>query len=292
MMAVTKRGVQDAAVLPAGVGGVAPASRVGGMALMNGLILVSERHWAAAIRDVDGGITTASGRKLRIPVGGRDVSGGGGIPLVRGLARMAESLLVLAEVKMKLPGAESPLQGKRVMAALAASAGATSLVKTVARRSAIAQEVGSALAAFVPAVLAVKNSPIAGYHGAEHKIIGGMEADPAQSGMEAAKEHDRCGSNLIGPYLLATVAINLLARGRSGKKSPVASALAGAAGLGVALEVLRWTTTHGDSLLARVLLLPGRVVQKSLTTREPSDDQLEVARRALEELLQLEGAAV
>ena len=106
----------------------------------------------------------------------------------------------------------------------------------------------------------------------------------------AAKEHDRCGSNLVGPYLLATIATNLIARGRSGRKSPVASAAAGAATLGNALQALRWANKQADSVLARLLLSPGRAIQKRLTTTEPTPEQLEVGERALAELLRLERA--
>jgi hypothetical protein len=283
---------------------------MGGIALANGLILVSERYWAASIREPGGDIVTASGRKVRVPVGGREevkagrrvcagarasragtgVNWGGGVPLLRGLGRFAESLVVLAQVKMRLPAAQLPLQGGRVLAALVASFGAGEVVKAVAPKSALVQEAGGALAAFIPAVLAVKDTSISGYHGAEHKVIGGLEA--ASAAKDAAKEHDRCGSNLIGPYLLATVATNLLARGRKGAKSPAASALAGAASLGIALEALRWATTHGDTVLGRLLLMPGRAVQRRLTTSEPTPEQLEVGQAALKELLRLEGAGV
>ena len=40
--------------------------RMGGIALRNGVVLVSERHWAAAVRDAGGGISVASGRKPRL----------------------------------------------------------------------------------------------------------------------------------------------------------------------------------------------------------------------------------
>jgi uncharacterized protein YqhQ len=312
-----------------------PASRMGGIALKNGLIVVSERHWAAAIREAGGDISVASGKKPRLPVGGGRADGPQGVPLLRGLGRFGESLLVLAVAKSRLPGAELPLQGGRVAAALAGSVAAASAVKRLAPKSALVQEAGSALATFIPAILALKNSPISGYHGAEHKVIGGREAalrdvarglagwalpgaadsgatEPvadsiagstaAQAGAThagaaharasaASKEHDRCGSNLVGPYLLATVATNLVARGRSGKKSPAASAVAGAVSLGIALEALRWATNNGDSLLARLMLLPGRAIQKRLTTTEPTADQLEVGERAMAELLRLEKAA-
>jgi hypothetical protein len=248
-------------------------------------------------------------------------------------------LLVLAQAKMNLPGAELPLEGGRIVAALGAALGANAAVRVLAPKSPFAQEVGGALAAFIPAVVALKNSPISGYHGAEHKVIGGREAlarmksvasaagsaaatlrdssdgatsrgsratasgaaaqraaarataERAAASGSASKEHDRCGTNLVGPYLLATVATNLLARGRSGRKSPAASAVAGAASLGLAIEALRWATTHGDNIVARIMLAPGRLLQKQLTTSEPTAEQLEVGERAMEELLRLEGAA-
>jgi hypothetical protein len=332
--------------------------RMGGIALKNGLVLLSESNWAAAIRESSGEISVVSGRKPRL-VGSRTRTGRGatsttgadagqgmaagtaagagvdagaeGIPLLRGLGRLGETLLVLAQVKARLPRAELPLESGRVLAALAGSVAANSAVKAFAPKSAFIQEAGGALAAFVPAVLALKGSSITGYHGAEHKVIGGRElaaaarvapegaptragGAPERTGADgggaggagppcagpraragaakvATKEHDRCGSNLVGPYLLATVATNLLARGRSGVKSPAAAAVAGAVSLGVALEALRWAGKNGDSVLARLMLLPGRTIQKHLTTTEPSADQLEVGERALAELLRLEGVS-
>ncbi len=47
------------------------------MALRNGLALVSERHWAAAIREADGTISVASGKKVRIPGSGDGLRGPG-----------------------------------------------------------------------------------------------------------------------------------------------------------------------------------------------------------------------
>ena len=304
------------------------APRMGGIALKNGLILVTERHWAAAIRQPDGSIDTASGDKMRLPGSGESGEAGGdaassrvarahrragarpsGIPILRGLERFGETLLVLGLVKKRLPHAQLPLEGGRVALALAGSLVATRAVRAAAPKSALVEEVGTALAGFLPAVLALKGSAISGYHGAEHKVIGGREtalraatsegatlAEAERSvvagdSASASKEHDRCGSNLVGPYLLATIATNLLARGRSGVKSPAASAAAGAASLGLALEALRWASRHGDSVLARLMLSPGRVIQKALTTSEPTAEQLEVGERALAELLRMESGA-
>ncbi len=51
--------------------------RMGGIALKNGLVLVSDDNWAAAIREPGGAISVASGRKPRLP-SGRGRSGGRG----------------------------------------------------------------------------------------------------------------------------------------------------------------------------------------------------------------------
>jgi hypothetical protein len=322
-----------------------PLPRMGGIALRNGLVLVSDDYWAAAIRESGGTISVSSGRKTRLPSGrsrrgagragghaaqGARASAGAqihtgakpsagakpratlevadfqGLPLVRGLARFAETLLVVAQVKLRMPQAEMPLEGGRVALALATAYAATETVRAVGPKSRIAQETGAALAAFVPAVLSLKSSTISGYHGAEHKVIAGREAEMraeaagvtfvpeagyASAAAAAPKEHERCGSNLVGPLLFTTIAANALLRGKSGRMAPAAQALAGAVSLGAALEALRWATRHGDSLAARVMMSPGRLVQKTLTTSEPTPDQLEVAQRAMKELLRLEAAA-
>jgi uncharacterized protein YqhQ len=300
---------------------------MGGIALKNGLVLVSDDYWAAAIRETDGNISVTSGRKTRLPSGSsrsgdsvrgrRKASTPGvetpdlqGLPVLRGLARFAETLLVVGQVKLRMPQAELPLEGGRIAAALATAYAATSAVRTLGPKSTILQETGAALSAFVPAVLSLKNSSVSGYHGAEHKVIGGREAElrawatgtggmggsstprGSSAAVSAPKEHDRCGSNLVGPLLLTTVVANALIRGKSGRMSPVSSAVAGAVSLGAALEALRWATKHGDSLAAKLLMTPGRIVQKTLTTSEPTPQQLEVAERAMKELLRLEAAGV
>jgi uncharacterized protein YqhQ len=43
--------------------------------------------------------------------------------------------------------------------------------------------------------------------------------------------------------------------------------------------------------MARLLRLPGHEIQRLFGTREPSEEQLEVGRAALEEILRVEGAA-
>jgi uncharacterized protein YqhQ len=61
--------------------------------------------------------------------------------------------------------------------------------------------------------------------------------------------------------------------------------------LAFAVEVFAWTERNSDTAMARLLRLPGHEIQRLFGTREPSEEQLEVGRAALEEILRVEGAA-
>src|SRR5919206_13107 len=59
---------------------------------------------------------------------------------------------------------------------------------------------------------------------------------------------------------------------------------------GLAYELIRFAGKHSDNRVLLTLLAPGLWLQR-LTTRQPSLDQLEVSIRALNEVLDREGAA-
>jgi uncharacterized protein YqhQ len=58
--------------------------------------------------------------------------------------------------------------------------------------------------------------------------------------------------------------------------------------IGLSYEVIKYAGRHKDGLFSRILLWPGLLLQR-LTTREPSEDQVEVALSALGEVLRVEG---
>ena len=142
--------------------------RLGGMALRNGILVHSLSYWAAAVRTDEGELKVASGRKADMPDAVLRM------PLLRGVARMAEAALLLPLVRRRLPEARLPVEGPGMGAALAGSA----LLAQAVRRSRLHPIVGESLAAAValaPALMALRGSEIAGYHGAEHKAIGAYE---------------------------------------------------------------------------------------------------------------------
>jgi uncharacterized protein YqhQ len=255
--------------------------RLGGMALRNGIFVHSLDHWAAAVRTPAGNIRVASGRKPELPEALT------GAPLLRGVVRIAEMLALLPVVRTALPDARLPFESPAAGGAMAASTLAAAAMRRSSRLPAWAAEALAAAVGVVPALVALRSTDLAGYHGAEHKAIGGYEtgADAA----EAAKEHERCGSHLVGPMLAATVAGNALVRRvPAGRRAP-ARVAAGLGAIGIAVETFGWMTRHRSHPLARALELPGYELQRALATREPSAEELEVARAALDEVLRREG---
>jgi uncharacterized protein YqhQ len=251
------------------------------MALRNGLLVHGPTHWAAAVRARDGTIRTASGPKPR-------VRGLDGVPGARGLARLAEALAVIPLVKRALPEARLPFQDARVIGVAAGAAAAGSALRRRGRGGLGAEAAAGALS-LAPALFALRGGELASYHGVEHKSIAAYEQDKPDAA-DAAKEHDRCGSNLVAPMLAANVAGSVLVR-RLGRPGPAANAAVALTSMAAAVEVFAWSERHAETRVAHALRRPGHELQRVLGTREPDERQLEVGRAALAEILRAEGAA-
>ena len=128
------------------------------------------------------------------------------------------------------------------------------------------------------------------YHGAEHKTVNAYE-DGAPLEVEAAKKystaHVRCGTS----FLFVVLIIAILVFALIGLPSlwlmvlsriiliPVIAALG--------YEVIYFGANHAKNGLVRAVVTPGLWLQK-LTTREPDDNQLEVALSALRKVVEVE----
>jgi uncharacterized protein YqhQ len=251
--------------------------RLGGMALANGVLVHGPKAWACAVRTEDGELRVAARRK-RFRAAEIET------PLLRGPARLLEAMAIIPEVRRALPEAKLPFQRPAVLATMLTSAVAVRIVRGSGRISPGAQELVSGLLSIAPAALALRSSELAAYHGAEHISIGTYE-----HGEERAKEHERCGSHLIGP-LLATTAVGntLAARAPEHLRGP-ARAAAQIGALAASTEIFGWMVRNPERRLARALAKPGHELQHRLATAEPTAAQVEVAEAALEACLALEG---
>ena len=254
--------------------------RLGGMALRNGLLVHGPTHWAAAIRTRDGGIEVASGRK---PAIAEPIT----LPGVRGIARLAEAFAVIPLVKRALPEARLPMQDPKTLGTMIAAAAAGNGLRAAGPRT-VAREAAIAGISLLPALLALRGGDLASYHGVEHKAIAAYEEDGDAE--DARKEHNRCGSNLVAPMLASSVAGSVAAR-RAGLRGPTADGAVALGSMAVAVELFSWAERHPDSRVTRWLRRPGHELQRAIGTREPTAEQLEVGRAALDEILRVEGNA-
>ena len=263
-------------------GGRAPL-QLGGMALRDGVLLQSESYWAAAVRRPDGTVEVTSGRKARLP--GRERLQK--VPLARGILRLGEAMAVLPSVRRAVGTPILPQEDPRLLGASVGGAVLTTMLRRTGRRAPVVSELAIAGATLLPVLLALRGSEVSRYHGAEHKSVAAYEGDDEPA--DAAKEHARCGSNLVAPLLLSNVAAGLLLRAAGQERKPLATLVASLVSLGTAVEVFGWMARHQDHPLAAALRLPGIEMQRLFTTSEPTGDQLDVAHEALREVLRLEG---
>lgn len=138
------------------------------------------------------------------------------------------------------------------------------------------------------------------YHGAEHKAINAYE-NAQELSVDNARAwttfHARCGTSFVlfvltlsifmfaavFPFIPAASEIAILNHlAMIGIKVPLMIPLAG-----IAYEVNRYASRHPAQWWVQILVGPGRLMQK-LTTREPDDDQLEIALAAMRAALAAE----
>ncbi|HSI81584.1 MAG TPA: DUF1385 domain-containing protein [Solirubrobacterales bacterium] len=262
--------------------------RLGGMALRNGLLIHGPTSWAVAARTPEGELEVASGPK---PVFSRGRLGK--VPVLRGPLRLAEALAVVPLARYRLASARLAFEDPRVIAAAVASLAVSSAVRRSGERRGRAggplREAVVALLGLVPALAALRDHDLAAYHGVEHKAIAAYEVDTDPADMP--KEHPRCGSNLIVPMMATSIAGQVLVELLLDEPGPIARGAATIAGVGSAVELFLYAERNPESAAARAVHGPGHEIQRLLSTREPTVEQLEVGRAALAEVLRVEAEA-
>ncbi|MDX6582678.1 MAG: hypothetical protein QOI10_1862 [Solirubrobacterales bacterium] len=250
------------------------------MALRNGLLIHGPTSWAAAARAPSGEIEVASGPKPTLARGGL-----GSTPLLRGPLRLAEAMAVVPLARSRLRSARLPFEDPLVVAVVGASVVGSNLLRR-RRPATVLRELAVAALGTLPALAALRDPALASYHAVEHKAIGGYEQgrDPS----EVPKEHRRCGSNLIGPMLALSIAGQVLVERLIDEPGPLARGIAALAGVGGAVELFVFAERNPGSAIGRAVHGPGYEIQRLISTREPSAEQLEVGVAALNEILRLE----
>jgi uncharacterized protein YqhQ len=127
------------------------------------------------------------------------------------------------------------------------------------------------------------------YHGAEHKAINAFEAGVpmnVENVRKYSRLHPRCGTSFIFIIVIISIILyslmpNLGFVGNLSYRLLLIPVIAG-----ISYELLRLSGKYKDSPITKVFTFPGVTFQR-LTTKEPTDDMLEVSIKAVCEATRL-----
>ena len=121
------------------------------------------------------------------------------------------------------------------------------------------------------------------YHGAEHKCINCIERGrplTVKNVMKSSKQHKRCGTSFMLFVMLISVVLFFFIRVDNMALKVLLRVLLIPVIAGIAYEVIR-LAGRSDNFLVRMISAPGMWLQ-GLTTKEPDEDMVEVAIKAVE----------
>lgn len=288
-------------------------THIGGQAVLEGVMMRGKYNWAVAVRTPDGEIHT----EQHDLVSAAKKHGWMRKPVVRGVVALVETLALAMKafsVSASLAGEteEEQLSSKEIGFSLVMGVGLaialfivlpaflTNLIvqASAAEKPFLWNIVDGILrvAAFFIYIWAISRlqdiQRVFAYHGAEHKVIHAYEHGlplEAPRIQKYSTQHVRCGTS----FLLMVMVIAILVFSLVPVKAMAASwGLVGWQVLvvailsrlllmplvaGIAYEVtVKWAGSRPDNPVVKVLLWPGLQLQR-MTTREPSDDMVEVA---------------
>ena len=287
----------------------------GGQAVLEGVMMRSASNWAVAVRTPEGDITEVV-QEITSPMSRRRLWR---LPVIRGVIALGESLAIgfrALAISANVATQETDENGEIktvisrgqiifsfaiaiVFALMLFKVGPALLTSWLPIESTglfVVVEGVIRVTVFIGYILVISLLPdlrrVFQYHGAEHKTIHALEAGSELTPANVQKFsliHPRCGT----AFLLWVMVIAIFVFAFVGR--PVwywlilSRILLLPVIAGLAYEVIRYAGKHQDNRLLMAMLAPGMWLQR-LTTRQPSDDQVEVSIRALQRVLEREQA--
>jgi uncharacterized protein YqhQ len=287
-----------------------PRFNYGGQALIEGVLMRGRDAIAVALRHPDGRILYATERLDSGIHGTR----GSKLPFLRGLVVLYETLIVGTRWLVRSAGVQAEEDGVELgkgsialmlLITLFAGIGIFFLlplfiasVTTANVQNGLVQHLVEGLirvAIFLGYLAVIGQSAdirrVFQYHGAEHMTIHALEAGDPLTPSAIRKfptAHPRCGTE----FLVVVIALSIVAFSLVGRQEPLV--MIGSRILlipviaAVGYEILRWGARHRGNPIVRAIMWPGILVQM-ITTRQPTDDMIEVAIVSMEQALLADG---
>lgn len=278
--------------------------KVGGQAIIEGVLMQSPKRTVMAARNPDGKIVFKTLKRKSLTKG-KPYS----FPIIRGVISMGEML----SVGMKALNWSSSMAIGRKEEKITKTQFAFSVVLATVMALALFKLLPLGVAQLFSRISAlsgrfafniiegmVKLSVLIGYvwaigfmpdirrlfqyHGAEHKAVNCYESGKSLTPRNAAKfstAHRRCGTSFLLLVVLTSVLVYIFLPMQSSFLAKYALRIALLPVIaGIAYEILKLSSKYEGNMLLRAVSWPGMQIQ-GLTTRQPSIKQMEVAVQAL-----------
>jgi uncharacterized protein YqhQ len=128
------------------------------------------------------------------------------------------------------------------------------------------------------------------YHGAEHKTVFTWEAGlplTVENARPQPRQHPRCGTSFLMVVMLVSIVLFSIIKFDSLIYNMLVRIALIPVVAGLSYEIIRVSARKEGGFIFKMITLPGVWLQ-NITTKEPDDEQLEVAIEALKESLKLE----
>ncbi len=280
-------------------------SKIGGQALIEGIMMLGPNKGAMACRLPDGSIDLETWDENN----GKNAPWYKKTPLVRGCVSFVTSMIKGYKYMMKAADKQIPEDEKEEDSSL------TSIFMMIGVFLGIAIAVG--LFVFLPKFVVGLIKPLTSsriirslaeglmkilifvgymaltglmkdirrqymYHGAEHKTIACHEAElplTVENVRRQTRFHKRCGTSFIFIVLILSIFVMCFVPFTVTWQRVVASLVLLPVVVGISYECIR-LAGNNDNLFTRILSAPGLAMQR-ITTREPDDSMIEIAIAAL-----------
>lgn len=284
-------------------------SKIGGQALIEGIMMLGVNKGAMACRLPDGTIDVEEWEERN----GKNAPLYKRIPFVRGSFNFVSSMVKGYKYLMKSADKQIPEEEKKEQTK--AENAVFDVVMIVGMIIGVAVALGIFM--FLPKILVGFIKPVAGkrvlrsflegivkiilfvaymaltgvmkdirrtyeYHDAEHKTIACHEARlplTVENVRKQTRFHKRCGTSFIFIVLIVSILVMCLIPFTVTWKRIVSGLILLPVVVGISYEFIRLAGNH-DNAFTRILSAPGLALQR-ITTREPDDKQIEVAIAAL-----------
>lgn len=122
------------------------------------------------------------------------------------------------------------------------------------------------------------------YHGAEHKCINCIERGrelTVENVMESSRLHKRCGTSFMLFVMLVSVVLFMFISVENPLLRVIVRILLVPVIAGISYEIIRLAGNNSNNILVKIISAPGMWLQ-TLTTKEPTEDMVEVAIKSVE----------